>query len=319
MERIVLFILSLLLFHAVSSETSTPSNSGLSAITCWKEPEYSQLGCYCFMDYCLEHVRYVYLQEGLPLPVVSSNEAVANETIAKETTIEADMVNTNVTDVNTTEETTAVSTTTQLYSLYDLIEGSDIVVKKLDIQPAQWGVNIGQTISLCDCSNIFPEIVNMSVVISNKIWNPLLSDQRTAQYREAKRVIETEVQLLINSTEAKVSKNRAKQIARQNIEIEVKEFLPFLGYTRAHLDINMTESHFDNHIAFENHFMAAVRRYNNFTGIGVFGKIYRGYQKSYFDVQTVTCRRDLPEDAKVIQEAPPAEEAEEDPMIKLMM
>ena len=199
-----------------------------------------------------------------------------------------------------------------------MLDGSDIVAKKAVLEPAQWGVNIDKTISLCDCSDILPEIVMMSVVISNKIWNPLLADQRSALYREAKYVVEREVQLLLNSTDAKVSKKRGKHLARQKVEAEVKEFVPLGGHTAALLGINMTESHFDNHITVENYFIAAVRLYNNYTGTGVFGQEYRWYQKNIYDVLNVMASRDLPVDALMAIEIIPADEVEENLLMKLM-
>ena len=179
-------------------------------------------------------------------------------------------------------------------------------------------MNIDKTISLCDCSDILPESVKMSVVISNKIWNPLLADQRSALYREAKHVVEHEVQLLLNSTDAKVSKKRAKDLARQKVEVEVAEFVPLGGHAAALLGINMTESHFDNHITVENYFISAVRLYNNYTGTGVFGQEYRWYQKNIYDVLTVIASRDLPVDAVVAVEIIPAGQVEENLLMKLM-
>ena len=193
----------------------------------------------------------------------------------------------------------------------------DGVPKKLVLEPAQWGVNIGKNISLCDCKSSLPEIVNMSVVLSD-IWNPLLDDQRSALFREAKHVVETEVGLLLNSTRAKVSKGRARQQARQKVEVELTKFISMKGFVCAHLDINMTESHFDNHIAVENYFIEAVRLYDTFTGTGVFGKTFRWYKKNTYNVLTVTCARDLPRDAGVVLEVTDVEEVEESLITRIM-
>ena len=160
----------------------------------------------------------------------------------------------------------------------------------------------------------------MSVVISNKIWNPLLADRRSALYREAKHVVENEVQLLLNSTDAKVSKKRAKDLARQKVEVEVEvaEFVPLGGHAAALLGINMTESHFDNHISVENYFIAAVRLYNNYAGTGVCGQEYRWYQKNIYDVLTIIASRNLPVDAVAAIAIIPADEVEENLVMKLV-
>jgi hypothetical protein len=139
---------------------------------------------------------------------------------------------------------------------------------------------------------------------------------RSALYREAKHVVENEVQVLLNSTVAKVSKKRAKDLARQ--KVEVAEFVPLGGHAAALLGINMTESHFDNHISVENYFIAAVRLYNNYTGTGVFGQEYRWYQKNIYDVLTVIASRDLPVDAVAAVEIILADEVEENLLMKLM-
>ena len=305
--------LKLILTLAVAGAQS----SSLDTITCWQEEKYKDQECFCFMDHCLESVRYAYLQDGGPLPIITTTEATVDEDdeTEKDTKKASDIAD----DINATvEDTSTTTTTTEMFSLYDLVEGSDIVVKKPVLQPAQWGVSIGKEVSLCDCKNSLPEVVNMSVVLSNDIWNPLLEDQRSALFREAKHVVENEVGQLLNSTDVKVSKGRDKSQARNKVEVELTKFVPQKGFVAAHLDINMTESHFDNHISVENYFIGAVRRYVNYTGPGVFGNTFRWYKKNTYDVLSVTCTRDLPRDAAVAIEVAAVEEVEDDLITKMM-
>ena len=95
------------------------------------------------MDSCLEGVHYAYLKYGLPLPDLARNKTAENDTRSAEDIL------TTTAAVNTTEETSPASTTSQLISLYDLLDGSDIVAKKAVLEPGQWGVNIDKIISLC--------------------------------------------------------------------------------------------------------------------------------------------------------------------------
>ena len=138
---ILIFLLRFTNIEA-SAEGVASSASHLDGITCWKEEKYSKPGCYCFMDSCLEGVRYAYLKDGLPLPNLARNEPAENDTVSAEDIL------TTTAAVNTTEETSPASTTTQLISLYDLLDGSDIVAKEAVLEPDQWGVNIDRTISL---------------------------------------------------------------------------------------------------------------------------------------------------------------------------
>ena len=310
-------IITLQLMFTIAA-TGTLS-SYLDTITCWKDEKYKDKECFCFMDHCLESVRYAYLQDGLPLPVpvtmkndISVGEDDETERDTKEASDVADDINATVEDTSTT------STTTEMFSLYDLLEGSDIVVKKPILQPSQWGVSIDKFVSLCDCQTSLPEIVKMVVVLSNNIWNPLLDDQRSALFREAKHVVENEVGQLLNSTDVKVSKGRDRSLARNKVEVELTKFVSKKGFVGAHLDINMTESHYDNHISVENYFIGAVRLYNNYTGPGVFGNTFRWYKKNSYDVLSVTCTRDLPRDAAVAAEVAATEEEEDNLITKIV-
>ena len=95
-----MFIFIFLLgFPNISAEGATSIASHLDGITCWKEEKYSKPGCYCFMDSCLEGVRYAYLKDGLPLPDLARNELAENDTDSAEDIL------TTTAAINITEET----------------------------------------------------------------------------------------------------------------------------------------------------------------------------------------------------------------------
>ena len=65
-----------------------------------------------------------------------------------------------------------------------------------------------------------PEMLEFKVVLKNIFWNPLLADPRTSVSRELKSAIEQELQLLIASSDIKISSGRPDNQAKYPIELE---------------------------------------------------------------------------------------------------
>ena len=78
-----------------------------------------------------------------------------------------------------------------------------------------------------------PEILEFRVVLKNIFWNPLLADPRTSVSRELKSAIEQELQLLIVSSDIKISSGRMEDNrAKYPIELEVLEFTEYQAQLR---------------------------------------------------------------------------------------
>ena len=78
----------------------------------------------------------------------------------------------------------------------------------------------------------------------------------------------------------------------------------------------MTESHFDNDLAFETQFAALIKRYEKYEENDVFGKTFRGYSKNHYDTKLVRIFRMLSNDDIAVQSRDQNEE-EMDPMDSL--
>ena len=77
-------------------------------------------------------------------------------------------------------------------------------------------INFMQTI----IQDELPEVLEFRVVLKNIFWNPLLADPRTSVSRELKSAIEQELQLLIASSDIKISSGRPDNQAKYPIELE---------------------------------------------------------------------------------------------------
>ena len=159
-----------------------------------------------------------------------------------------------------------------------------------------------------------PEILEFKVVLKNIFWNPLLADPRTSISRELKSSIEKELQLLIASSDIKISSGRLDNRAKYPIELEVLYFTEFQGFTQTSALINLTESHFDNDLIFETKFATLIERYDNYEGPDIFGKTFKRYSKHIFSSKLNLVRRRLPETANVKVEVIEVEDEFEDPI-----
>merc|ERR1712130_632187 len=167
-----------------------------------------------------------------------------------------------------------MTTTTTLGGLEHILRGSGLRSRAPEVVAGVRGVQIaGRMVRLCDCSDQLPETIAMEVIISNRFWNPAFGDQKSALWKETQRVVSTEVQLLLASTRARVAQEGLWQ------GVQVTRFSSYFGLVKVFLNVNLTEPHFDNHIQLENQLRAALVRYRNFYGKGVFGTEYRGFSK----------------------------------------
>ena len=159
-----------------------------------------------------------------------------------------------------------------------------------------------------------PEILEFKVVLKNIFWNPLLADPRTSISRELKFSIEKELQLLIVSSDIKISSGRLDNRAKYPIELEVLDFTEFQGFTQTSALINLTESHFDNDLIFETKFATLIERYDNYEGPDIFGKTFKRYSKHIFSSKLNLVRRKLPETINMKVEFTEVEDGFEDPI-----
>ena len=159
-----------------------------------------------------------------------------------------------------------------------------------------------------------PEILEFKVVLKNIFWNPLLADPRTSISRELKFSIEKELQLLIASSDIKISSGRLDNRAKYPIELEVLDFTEFQGFTQTSALINLTESHFDNDLIFETKFATLIERYDNYEGPDIFGKTFKRYSKHIFSSKLNLVRRKLPETVNMKVEVTEVEDGFEDPI-----
>lgn len=159
-----------------------------------------------------------------------------------------------------------------------------------------------------------PEILEFKVVLKNIFWNPLLADPRTSISRELKFSIEKELQLLIASSDIKISSGRLDNRAKYPIELEVLDFTEFQGFTQTSALINLTESHFDNDLIFETKFATLIERYDNYEGPDIFGKTFKRYSKHIFSSKLNLVRRRLPETVNMKVEVTETEDGFEDPI-----
>ena len=159
-----------------------------------------------------------------------------------------------------------------------------------------------------------PEILEFKVVLKNIFWNPLLADPRTSISRELKFSIEKELQLLIVSSDIKISSGRLDNRAKYPIELEVLDFTEFQGFTQTSALINLTESHFDNDLIFETKFATLIERYDNYEGPDIFGKTFKRYSKHIFSSKLNLVRRKLPETVNMKVEVTEVEDGFDDPI-----
>ena len=157
-----------------------------------------------------------------------------------------------------------------------------------------------------------PEVLEFKVVLKKTYWNPLFADFRTSVSKELKSSIEQELQLLISSSNTRISRGRSKNEAKNSIELEVLKFSEHFGVTLTTAQLNLTESHFDNDLAFETEFRQLIEKYNNFNGTGVFGATFKRYSKHTYDSTLKEVYRVLPVSVESKTEAAPV--IEEDPM-----
>ena len=144
-----------------------------------------------------------------------------------------------------------------------------------------------------------PEVLEFRVVLKNIFWNPLLADPRTSVSRELKSAIEQELQLLIASSDIKISSGRPDNRAKYPIELELLYFTEFQGFTQTSALINLTESHFDNDLIFETKFATLIERYDNYQEPDIFGKTFKRYTKHIFSPKLSLVRRRLPETVNI--------------------
>ena len=155
-------------------------------------------------------------------------------------------------------------------------------------------------------------MLKFKVILKHTYWNPLFADFRTSVSRELKSSIEQELQLLISSSNTKISSGRSKSQAKNSIELEVLKFSEHLGVTLTTAQLNLTESHFDNDLAFETEFRTLIETYNNYNGTGVFGTTFNRYSKHTYDSTLKEVYRVLPVTVEAKTEASAV--IEEDPM-----
>ena len=160
-----------------------------------------------------------------------------------------------------------------------------------------------------------PEILEFRVVLKNIFWNPLLADPRTSVSRELKSAIEKELQILIASSDIKISSGRQEDNrAKYPIELEVLEFTEYQGFTQTSALINITESHFDNDLIFETKFATLIDRYDNYQEPDIFGKTFKRYSKHIYSPTLNMVRRKLPETVNMKVEVTEIENGFEDPI-----
>ena len=160
-----------------------------------------------------------------------------------------------------------------------------------------------------------PEVLEFKVVLKNVFWNPLLADPRTSVSRELKSAIEKELQLLIASSDIKISSGRSLDNgAKYPIELEVLYFTEYQGFTQTSALINLTESHFDNDLIFETKFATLIERYDEYEGSDIFGKTFKRYTKHSYSSKLHLVRRRLPETVKMKVEVTETEDGFVDPI-----
>jgi len=233
-------------------------------------------GCHCHMDSCLEAARLTHLQQEI-------EEAEAARLATTEATTASKGPTTTLEDATTTEP---VTTTTPLGGLEHLLRGSGLRAREPEVRAGSRGIHLeGFNARLCDCSDRLPETIAVEVIISNRFWNPAFGDQKSALWKETQRVVSTEVQLLLSSTKARLAHDGLWQ------GVKATRFSSYFGLVKAFLNVNLTESHFDNHIQLQDQLRESLTKYRTFEGQGVFGNKFRGFSKGDYDMDSISTRR----------------------------
>jgi len=285
---------------------------------------YKEDSCYCYMDQCLESVRYSHIKSCgfTSLPKDVTTEAPVEEVVASNDTSGGNDTKTEYSEqellliyaemFNHTIYTTTTTTTTTTEDINILIANAGIPAP-IEVITGQYGIVISDgRVGLCDCKDLLPEPVRFKVVVKSKFWNPLFQDSRTSLFAELQKSLEQELQLIVAASEIDIKQNRTRQQARHRIELSVLDFTEYQGLTQATVQLNISESHFNNDLLVETEFAIINDQYQSFNGSGVFGRTFKKYSRNIFDSKLQEVFRVLPVSAQTIIAT--TEEEDEDPM-----